>query len=875
MNNKRKIIILIAAAFAAAFFSHFFFLREWWNESYMLGPNDGLNQIAPFKELLYNEYTNGNFFYSFSFGMGAGIYSQLGYYYSTNLVYLFSVAVVFLLDTTGIIDTPDALFWAQANVWISVLRVTAIILVTTAVFRYMRIQTVPAFVGASLYAVSSIYFRHVVFWEFFADAMLWVPLLVFGVEKIIREKQPAWFVIAVALTVFSNFYFAYINLIFIGIYIFARWLIRLERKEAPLKKQLKHYTLGGLLGFGMGSPGFIPAAYGYFNNYRPPYEDSIPLWDFSDNVLFTSLTLLLPAIFLLFIWIGSFYKNKLFLLFASISLLLIILHFSPLAGSVFNGFSAPRNRFEYLASFTIGGMTAVGLQLLAKVKKSQLIASGILALIAYAVVYALGDMAEENTNQGLLVLIQAVVTVAAFVLFGWFRRPALGYILLLVIVIGNIVVLNNHQRLELSEGTGVDGVTREYILSGDYMNEEQINLINRLQAEDETTLPRLDWRGEDVRNNIPLIQGFYGTSAYSSIQNQEMLFLYYEDLEIDMEWESVSRYSGFGDRANLYSDLRGKYLMHAKENEDEVVPYGFEEIMQNENYVIYENTNVLPFVQTTGTIYDKEEVLNSSIPEREQAMLSGIILEDPQEAAALPGNSPDILDEAEVVPVNGDYADGQLTVTEEEGGLDIVLGEESEAWEDLYVSFYLENNDQNAPGFLVEVNEFRTDRKPYDSLYRTGVKDITIRVESTDTVSIRLPEGSYTLDELELAGETYETLEQAAASETHEDEEVTIDGNRMSLQFDNTENDTHLTLPVPHELGWSVEVNGEAREVLETNFAFLGTEIEPGENTIEFVYYPPFFRICFIISLAAFIITALWGMYKWKQKKNSKEPFRY
>ncbi|WP_252311375.1 YfhO family protein [Sinobaca sp. H24] len=274
----------------------------------MLGPNDGLNQVAPFKALLYNEYTSGNFFYSFSFGMGAGIYSQLGYYYSTNLVYLFSVAVVFLLDTIGIIDSPDALFWAQANVWISVIRVTVIILITTAVFRYMKIQTVPAFVGASLYAISAIYFRHVVFWEFFADALLWVPLLVLGVEKIIREKQPAWFVVAVALTVFSNFYFAYINLIFIGIYILARWLIRLERMKRRLKSSLKHYTLGGILGFGMGSPGFIPAAYGYFNNHRPPYEDSIPLWDFSDNILFTSLTLLLPTIFLLFVWIGTFYK---------------------------------------------------------------------------------------------------------------------------------------------------------------------------------------------------------------------------------------------------------------------------------------------------------------------------------------------------------------------------------------------------------------------------------------------------------------------------------------------------------------------------------------------------------------------------------------
>lgn len=868
MTIKRT-LFLVLAALAASFFSHLFFLNEWWNERYMLGPNDGLNQIAPFKELLYNEYTNGSFFYSFSFGIGAGTYSQLGYYYSTNIFFLFSVIIVYLFDTLGVIHPPDALFWAQANVWISVIRVTVIILVTTAVFRYMKLAAVPAFVGASLYAISSIYFRHVVYWDFFADAFLWVPLLVLGVEKIIREKQPAWFVLALAGMIFTNFYFAYINLIFIAIYIVFRWFIKLEKEESPFKKQFKHYLLGGLLGFGIGSIGFVPAVYGYFNNYRPPYEEFVPFWNFADNILFTSLTLLVPPIFILFMWVGSFYKNKLFLFFTAISLLLIILHFSPLAGSLFNGFSAPRNRFEYLASFAIGGATAAGLQLLSKVKLKEFTIAVLLTIFTYFLFYDsyLLSAYSEETNKGFMILMQAGSVAAVFILYGLLRKSPVLYLLLAAIMIGNISVMNNHQRIVLSQNGGADQVTREYLQSGDYMNTEQMALIDQVHDRNDDALARLDWRGNDNRNNIPVIQEFNGLSSYTSIQNKNILFFYYHDMEIDMGHESVSRYSGLGDRANLYSLLRGKYLMHEK-NKEEVVPYGFQKILENDHYVIYENTNTLPFIKTSSNLYDEDLVNNADILSREHAMLDGIVVKDPSGQTNTLDQKENLLNDAEIKPVNATYENGQLEVTGKKGGLDIQIGEKSEEWIDLYLSFYLENNDRLAPMFKLEVNEFQTLRKSHQSLYRTGVNDITARVSSSDTLSLRMREGSYTLEELELYGEDYKALNQVSFSQNQQDQQVELEGNRITLLFNNTEHDSHAVIPIPYERGWQVTVNGEERDLLEANFAFLGTEIENGQNKIEFVYYPPYFKICLMIAILSSIITAAWGLIKWRKKKS-------
>ena len=149
---------------------------------------------------------------------------------------------------------------------------TLVILLTTYVFRYMSLRTIPSFIGAALYGASVIYFRHVSYWEFFADAFLFVPLLILGIEKIIREQKPGWFIFAIAATMFNNFYFAYISFIFAGIYILVRWLISLQKEETGKLQQLKLYVMSVVLGMGAASISFVPTLYAYFHNYRPAFN---------------------------------------------------------------------------------------------------------------------------------------------------------------------------------------------------------------------------------------------------------------------------------------------------------------------------------------------------------------------------------------------------------------------------------------------------------------------------------------------------------------------------------------------------------------------------------------------------------------------------
>ncbi|WP_028783927.1 YfhO family protein [Thalassobacillus devorans] len=856
--SKKQTILLIGASLVTAILAHAFFLYQWTQGVYMAGPDDGLSQMVPFREMLYDQFTSGNFFYAYEFGLGGGTYSQLAYYYGINLFFYITVAAVFLLESLSLIGEPDVLFWAQATVFISIARMTIILMVSTYVFRYLNGRILHSFIGAVLYGVSAMYFRNVTFWEFFGDAFLWLPLLILGVEKIIREQKPGWLIAATAISFFDNFYFAYINGIFTGMYIFARWIFPLAAKETPKRKQLNYYIGAVLLGLGIGSVGLVPAIWGFLQNIRPPFDQEIPFFSNTSNILYDSPYLIVPAVFVLMIGLLPLFKQPQFKLFTALSLLIIMLHYLPWAASFFNGLSAPQNRYEYLASFTIGGAVAAGLPVLKKVTQRQMMAAGI-GMIAFYFVFHLADSTLEFASQWTAVIpVTAGVVLLLFFLVIKNGKTA-RHSLIAVIVLSQLVVINQYQYDKLYVHGGLQDTTKEYIQSEKYSGAEQQKLINEVLNADSSPLSRVSWKA-DGRYNTPIIQGFTGTSAYSSILNGHLLDYYYHDLEIDMKRESVSRYSGFGDRANLHSLWQGNYVMY-KKGDAANIPYGFEAYKESENYIVYKNTNPLPFVRVSDQIYSEKALKDNHPISREQAMLKGLVVKGATATAGPIPEKENLIDQTTSESVGSTYSEGRLVINEKKGGLDISLPQsvmESGA-EDIYVSFYLFNNVEEAPLFALQVNDFWTTRKSRESFYKTNVNDITIRIPKEEVISIRMRKGDYTLKDLEIYTADYQALEKAAKREqTNTQPEVTLDGNRISIKDLQVTKDGYLAIPVPYEKGWQVKVDREKRDVEKVNYAMLGTAIQPGDETVEFTYLPPYFKTTLIIAVVSILLACLW-----------------
>ena len=868
--TKRKWLGLVIVSIITAITAHGFMLSEWMQGRYAIGPNDGLSQMIPFKHFLYESMRDGNFFYSERFGLGGGTFSQLGYYFSTSIVFLGTALVTALLELIGILDAPGLQYWADVTVFVSIIRVTVILFITTAFFRFIRLKTRFAYIAAVIYSISILYFRHVTYWEFFADAMLFLPLLLIGAERIMRYGKPGWFVAAVALSMIDNFYFAYINFLLTFSYIIARWFIPLVEGELRKKKQTVQFLAGGLLGAAISSPFFVPAVYGYLNNFRPPFEGNIPIFDMTENILSDGKLVVLPAIAIFCLFLFPLYKKTRFRLFAILTVVLAVLHASPAVGSVFNGLSAPQFRWEHMLMLAAGGLAAVTLQ---NWKAIHLNHAAIAALGTIAVYYLFSIMELEGKPSLYAdsLVVMALITSAVAILSAVRQFKHWDIALWIVIIGSSLVTVNlfqkekltgNHPEVEQVHGRGIP---QSFFTSDAYNGEESRELVRHVTSLEKDPLARIDWM-IGTRNNTPIVQDFLGTSIYSSILNQHLLHFYLDDLSIDMGRESVSRYAGFGGRANLYSLLNGVYAVRSEKGNP--VPFDFDEIAEIGDFKAYENEHRLPFVRTVSKIYTEEELENSPVLAREHAMLTGAVLEDWDGRSEPSPAVEDLMDKVTVQPVRAVYEDDKLVVAGKNGGIDLKVSDVRLLKEDAYVSFYLERSTADI-GFHLKVNDYKTTRKRGDSIYRTRVNDITIRVPSEEVIRIRVPEGTYTLSDLQLYAEDYTTLKKAEQKNKQSSESaVAWKGGHVDVQLDNPAEDRLAVMPIPFEKGWTAKVNGKKVSVLKTNYAFTGIPIEPGANQIEMTYWPPYLWISLITSVFTLVGTLAWV---WRNKRN--KPF--
>lgn len=897
-------------------FAHATYLREWSNNRFMVGPNDGLSQMLPFKTLLYKHYTEGEFFYSTFFGLGSGIYSELSYYFSTSIVFIVTTAFVFLLESIHLISEPDLLFWAQAAVFINIIRLALILSIAYYVFRYFDFKPVAAILGASVYGLSGIYFRHAVYWEFFADAYLWLPFLVLGVEKIFRENRSGWFLFAVAVSMIDNFYFAYINFLLTAIYILVRLFVPLSQNEAPRWAAIRKFIIGGFIGAGISAVAFIPAVYAFLNNHRPAYQHEAPWLSWLDNVLFTSSFIVLPAVFVILLFAFPLYGNRLFRFFSLLVLLGITLHYSPKVSSVFNGFSAPQNRWEYFISFAAGGAVAAGFSGLSRLKITHLIPAGTLALLAYAsfalvdpaigvpkrllllffttaliiyIFYVVAVQKDSKIGQALasglllagilasgLQLVLALIVEGATVhipLFLSIVGTVLFTAILLVravrdqsqetiaavfIILTLVFSVNGFQYVLLVTSGNTQLVTEEFITGSDYDDPEINGLLDSIHLEEEDRFYRVEWM-ESIRNNTPIVQNFPGISAYSSILNKEILELYLYDLEVDMGRESVSRYATLGNRLNLHSLLQANYVISLKD--DPNIPAGFIPFLSSANYSVFKNQHPLPFVRGASAAYSEDSLAGESVLRREQAMLSGVVLKKPENFSPLPPEPLSL--PFSIRTEQADFENGILMVAGDSGGLDLLLNKTFRDGEDLYISFRLVK--QSPDGlFPLTVNAYETSRKSNQSIYKTFADDLTIRIPAEDTVRIRVPTGRYHLTELAVHRENYEILATEASTPDYSSA-LNWNGSKLEAEYLNEENASYLVMPIPYEIGWSAKVNGEAAEVVEANYAFMAVAATSGSNRIELTYRPPYFLESLAITIVSLLLAFI---YLQKQRKN-------
>ncbi|WP_411844064.1 YfhO family protein [Salinicoccus sp. HZC-1] len=836
---------------------------------FMTGANDGLEQMLPMQLYLYEKFKEGTLFFDTDFGLGGDFYTDLAYYYSTNVVYHINIFFVRLGELLFGYDTSAIEFWAFNGFFISIIKTFAIIYFTYKFLKFIGVKPVYAVLGGFIFAASPTYFRFTVYWSFFSDVFIWLPLTFFALELLIRKGRPGLFIFAVALTLINNFYFAYFQLVISVVYLGIRLLAK-RKEDLPGMDVLKLSIPSAVIGFGISIVAFFHAVRGFLNNDSREYMVDVPLISElgpQDNIFYENYLIVILFIAIQALFTPALYKNYFYKLFAWLTIVFMIFTLSPYIDTFFNGFQQPQKRWHYMLVFFHAVLIA---QYLSNLKKVPL-KTYVLSLIPVYIILGLSIWIADETVIWLW-LVPVVQFAGALVVIDKKERKAVTALLVGLVVLFTLTVSASHTDSEIYHPGITDRNHLFYLNSNHYRSELQQYNIDHIKDLKEPE-QKIDYKVRD-QDNTPMYMGFSGTSLYSSIIDGKIIDFYYNDLKVNFPHESISRYASFQYRSNLYSLFGADYMM--REDETFGIPSKFEPILTDGTYTIYENKFPLNFIRFSSEIYDPEDL--TSPLQREHAMLNGIVT-DEFEANSEMVPPENVLEEVDVETFNADFDGSNLLVHDDGGGIRLNFDDVIDAPvedEDVYIEMHIQLIEP-MKRFTVNVDGYENERLFAESKYRTYADDLLYRAKLDEEIPIQFSSGEYNIDLQAIYIEDYRTLERASGQpdvpyDAHEN------ANSYEIEIEEG-NSGFATVPIVFREG--VRVTGNASGNLEpfrANHLMTGFKVGSEDTRIKISFTPPYYWLTLIVSLvsllAAFVYLDLFGLRQWIGKLRSRPAGR-
>lgn len=487
--------------------------------------------------------------------------------------------------------------------------------------------------------------------SFFVTPMIYLPLLLLGVEKVLRERKPRIFLVTVWLAALSNFYFFYMLALMTAVYALVRVIARTRGEQAirnagagiagagqthrrncaswipeAIRRllQLLGYATAGTMAAGAV---LIPILVQFQSDPRNATSYGLPLFyekEYYSELLKNAVTFLnhplydtelclsvvcIAAVITLFFLRGHG-QLKLAVIGAAVMLCL------PAAGYVMNGGAYVINRWTFAVEF----------------------------LFAFVLTVVWSDeqvrFRGKNIGRGLAFSL-VLVTIALNIVIGYIRIPA-----------GE------------NGGSGQNGFPSEF--ADEQTAEEYMTAANRnesaavTQYAEETEAPAFyRYTGRDLTYNAGTQTQTSSTQFCWSLANGSVADFF---KALGVNEEQNFSYTGLDDRTALEALAGVKYYTIAYDNdyEKQFVPYGFAdcgtveawnsaESLQEKSgavygddswepvvptYHIYQNTFALPIGYTYTGFVQRSAFDAMDLTERQEALLQGVVLEGEESVKA-------------------------------------------------------------------------------------------------------------------------------------------------------------------------------------------------------------------------------------------------
>lgn len=804
--------------------------------------SDCYHQYAPFMKEFYNKLTNGgDLTYSWNIGLGVNFSALYAYYLASPVNWLIGLV------------SPNHITEAMS---IFIVVKTALCSLTFAYYISKRFHTRKLTIAtlSVFYALSS-YFCAFSWNLMWLDCLVLLPLIILGLEKLVKENKCYLYCITLGIAILSNYYIAIMICIFCVIYYFA--LIYADDAAKNFHyylKRFRNFAVYSLLAGGFAAASFLPAYYALSSTASGDFEFPKTIITYFSvlDMLSRSLINVDPAIFSahdpnLYCTVAVFLLLPLYVInpkikskekIAKVSILcfLLVSFNTNVLNYIWHGFHYPNSlpcRESFLYIFLILSMCYEALINIREITKKQLTScfAGAIALILL-----IEELYVSDTYSSLTIYISIIFLLFYLVVITLFRsnkykQNFVAYLLLIIVAAESFIN---------AEETALSTCTRSAYLNDNKSIDELVKQADENEKSD--SFYRIEKANRRTKNDAAW-NNYYGASTFSSTANAG-LSEYYGALGFE---ESTNAYAYYGHTPLTEAMFSIKYVLSSSPvTENEFIRKFAESKYTNsygteETYYLYKNTYSLPL----GFMLPKDIEKNWDIT-------------DPNPFSVQNGLVSSISDRNNAE--NPMYT--RLMVT--------TIGEDNEVYleQDTHLYIYVTTS-------LDGITVTKTDpagtvtTKNYNSMTHRHILDlgelkagskVIVTSSDADVSSIQLYAYSFDSD---VFREVYDELN-SSTFELESFEDTTVKGSIKVKE------DGLLYTSIPFDNGWTVYVDGKKTETHAFKNALLSVYLTEGDHKITFQFTPDGLNQGFFltgISIVIFIAIVIADVLKRRREK--------
>ena len=824
---------------------------------------DASKQFLYFKYFLHRLFSNGEFLWSWKYGLGGDIWGQFNYYYSSSV--FFWLTMLFRID-----DLHDVL---NLQLPFSMVKTFLAMLFTYIHLRFRKRSTTASILGGLIYGGTVFFSLYSLRVDYMAEAFIWLPLMLLGYDRYLKNGKFGLFVFSVFLVVVTNFYFAFVSSVFINIYAWFRYF--LDSRNYSIKNFILYYfrmVKFYLLGFGLAAFSFLPAVYSFLHADRFDKDYEIPLlFDLSHykSVFYslfysiefpvtsmTNYTIVLPIGAFILLILGLTVKKRETRFHFGLFFIMFLLYLIPFTYSFFNGLSAMQPRWLYLFIYTIVLSVAFTFDELKDnrrtVRQSLLMIGSIVGLVA--LLFFKNELSSNVVRINDIAVTLLGITIALLFLL---KKKRLLSISLIGLFIINILLVNyQFFSTHLGPYQELKQTQEEYFTSSGFDHESEKEIVQRINERDQGFY-RMIWLNS-MEYNTPMLYGYNGFSTYQSLIPENVHQFIRNDHNV-LQFDSPSLYKDLDNRVYLETALANKYYIVPDGSQFQ--PYGYAPIHKMNGYTIYENEYFLPIGYVVDQYITEDEFEHLSPSEKDQMLLHGVVLDDSVGNELLDHfdrntlNSQLLHQGFDGVNYHGIERKGNVfQALEDDAYIDIKIDKPKEPGE---VLVEVKISSLEGEDFKINVNGKVLNKRPNDYTYSYPKEEFLFKINRemiNENVHVKLSKGTYQIEELRVYFNSLAKYEHSVKDLRSKALNVTDFSERKLAGKVSADQPGMLFLSVPYSEGWKVKVDDQDTAFYQANHGFIGVPLSEGEHHILLEYVTPWLKVGIIISVLSMLV---------------------